>query len=175
MCERCHNWEHFACWVEWSTNKDKPRWASQKATCNTSGAETDDDRWTLFPSHLLWNPYFKAPCRNAPWLNFVHMHTQNKDLGHLSGSETSAHMNCGLTSPPRPSHHTAFDCLQYAKTGEGGPSPFYHVNEVSVYLGRQRRGGVPDQKNDLEVLSCSFYPKYSIFECSRSKNAPGSK
>ena len=29
----------------------------------------------------------------------------------------------------------------------GGPGPFNHINDVSVYLGRQRAGGVPDQKN----------------------------
>ena len=30
------------------------------------------------------------------------------------------------------------------------------MNDVTVYLGRQREGGVPDQKNELEALSCSF-------------------
>ena len=42
----------------------------------------------------------------------------------------------------RPSHHPVFDCLQYAKTGER-PGPFYHVNDISVYLGRQRGEGSP--------------------------------
>ena len=45
---------------------------------------------------------------------------------------------------PRPSHHPVFDRLQYAKMeGEGRLGIIYHVNDVSVYLGRQRvdRGG----------------------------------
>ena len=36
-------------------------------------------------------------------------------------------------------------CLQYAKTeGEGRSGPSYNVNDVRVYLGRQRERGVPD-------------------------------
>ena len=34
----------------------------------------------------------------------------------------------------------------------------YHVNDVNVYLvylGRQREGGSPDRKSDLETFSCS--------------------
>ena len=44
------------------------------------------------------------------------------------------------------------------------------MNDISVYLGRQRGGGgggVPDQKNELEALSCSFCPK--CFEHSQIK------
>ena len=41
--------------------------------------------------------------------------------------------------------------LQYAKIGGGRPSPFYHVNDVSVYLGRQRGGRGPRQKNELDL------------------------
>ena len=44
---------------------------------------------------------------------------------------------------PRPSHRPVFDHLQYAKTEVGRPGPFYHVNDVSVYLGRQRGGRGP--------------------------------
>ena len=32
-------------------------------------------------------------------------------------------------------------------------------SNVSVYLGRQKWGGVPDQKNKLESFSCSSCPK----------------
>ena len=39
---------------------------------------------------------------------------------------------------PRPSHHPFFDRLQYAKMEGEGLVHFYHVNGVSVYLGRQR-------------------------------------
>ena len=57
------------------------------------------------------------------------------------------------------------------------PGSFYHVNDVSVDLGRQRGGGVPDRKNELEALACSFSPKRWSFELSQSKKciAPGSK
>ena len=36
------------------------------------------------------------------------------------------------------------------KTEWEGLVHFYHVHDVSVYLGRQRGGGVSDQKNKLE-------------------------
>ena len=42
------------------------------------------------------------------------------------------------TLVPRSSHRPVFDSLQYAKNGGGRPGIFYHVNDVSVYLGRQR-------------------------------------
>ena len=44
----------------------------------------------------------------------------------------------------RPSHRPGFDRLQYAET-ERRPGPFYCMNDVSVYLGRQMGGGVPNQ------------------------------
>ena len=70
-----------------------------------------------------------------------------------------------------------FDRLQYAKTGGGRPGPFYYVNNVSVYLGRQRGGGVPRRNNELDALSCSFCPKHWSFECLQSgkHTALGSK
>ena len=59
---------------------------------------------------------------------------------------------------PRPSHHPVFDRLQYAQNRGGRTGIFYHMNDVSVYLGRQSGGGggVPHRKNELEDLSCSF-------------------
>ena len=36
---------------------------------------------------------------------------------------------------PRPSHHPFFD--RSTQNRGGRPGPFYHVNDVSVYLGRQ--------------------------------------
>ena len=54
---------------------------------------------------------------------------------------------------PRPSHHPVFDRLQYAKTEGEGLVSFYHVNDVSVYLGRQRGGGVSDR---ILRMDCSF-------------------
>ena len=65
---------------------------------------------------------------------------------------------------PRPSHHPGFDCLQHAKKAGGRPGIFYHVNDVSVYLGRQRGRGVPHRKNELEAISYSFCPKHWSFE-----------
>ena len=48
--------------------------------------------------------------------------------------------------------------MQKQRVG-GRPGPFYHVNDVSVYQGRQRGEGSLIKKNKLEALSCSFYPK----------------
>ena len=56
---------------------------------------------------------------------------------------------------PRLSHHPFFYTCSM-QSGGGKPGPCYLVNDVTVYLGRQRWGGVPDQKNELEALSCSF-------------------
>ena len=56
------------------------------------------------------------------------------------------------------------DFLQHAKMEKEGL-----VHDISVYLGRQRGGGVPDRKNELEAFSCSFCPKCWSFECSLSK------
>ena len=53
----------------------------------------------------------------------------------------------GSSLVPRPSHRPVFDRLQCAKTEGEGLGAFYHVNDVSVYLGRQRRGGVIDRKD----------------------------
>ena len=52
------------------------------------------------------------------------------------------------------------------------PGPFYHVNDISVYLSRQRGrgGGPPIEKKELEALSCSFCPKRWSFKCLQSKN-----
>ena len=52
------------------------------------------------------------------------------------------------------------------------------MNDISVYLGRQRGGGVPHQKNELEALSCIVScPSTECSECSRNEKstAPGSK
>ena len=49
---------------------------------------------------------------------------------------------------PRRSHHSVFGHLQYAKMeGEG----LVYVNDVNVYLGRQRVGWVTNQKNAFHV------------------------
>ena len=66
------------------------------------------------------------------------------------------------------------------KNGGGRPGPFYHMNDINVYLGRQRGEGSPietTRKNELEALSCSFCFSYWSFEHSQSERhtAPGSK
>ena len=38
------------------------------------------------------------------------------------------------------------------------PGPFYHVNDISVYVDRQRRGGVPDRKNAFRAHILCFEP-----------------
>ena len=52
---------------------------------------------------------------------------------------------CGTIAlfPGLPTVHFLIACSMQ----KNGPGPFYHVNDVRVYLGRQRRGGVPNQKN----------------------------
>ena len=58
------------------------------------------------------------------------------------GTITNAEVFVGFlfSLVPRPSHRPAFDRLQYAKTGEGRPGLFYHM-DISVYLSRQRGMG----------------------------------
>ena len=43
--------------------------------------------------------------------------------------------------------------------GEGRPGPFYHVNDISVYQGRQRGGRGPQLKGRISrILILSFEP-----------------
>ena len=69
---------------------------------------------------------------------------------------------------------SSFRLLGVCKNGGGRPGPFYHVDDVSVYLDRQR---VPDRKNMLEVFSYSCCPKCCSFKHSLSEKriTPGSK
>ena len=55
-----------------------------------------------------------------------------------SAMYTSIKPNIYLASLTPKLSHLSFDHLQYAKM----KSPFYHMNGISVYQGRQRRGGV---------------------------------
>ena len=63
---------------------------------------------------------------------------------------------------PRPSHHPVF---AVCKNGGERPGPFYHMNDVSVYLGRQRGGGVPNWKKVF--CACERY----IFRFTNVKNS----
>ena len=49
------------------------------------------------------------------------------------------------------------------------PGIFYHMNDVSVYLGRQRRGGIPHRENELQVLSA---PSTGVLNIHKAKNVP---
>ena len=56
---------------------------------------------------------------------------------------------CIVSHIPRSSQCPVFDHLQYAKSEGGRPGPFYDVNDVSVYLGRQRGKGSPIERTSL--------------------------
>ena len=43
--------------------------------------------------------------------------------------------------------------------GGGRPGTIYHVNDISVYLGRQMWGGVTDQKNTFCACVLCFEPR----------------
>ena len=52
----------------------------------------------------------------------------------------------------------------------GRPGSLYHVNDVSVYLGRQRWGGIPHHKITFCVHLLCFEPgavHFSLHECSK--------
>ena len=73
------------------------------------------------------------------------------------------------------SHDLAVDrCLTtrflIAKKEGRRPGIFYHVNDVNVYLGIQRRGGgVPGQKNELEAFSSCVFPSVEFQKCTKQK------
>ena len=63
-----------------------------------------------------------------------------------------------------------FDHLQYAKTERAKACPFYQVNDISVYLGRQMGGGVPDRKSAFHAHVLRFEPgavRFLCYECSK--------
>ena len=69
--------------------------------------------------------------------------SMTKDAESLHAYVNRARVRGGRSLVPRPSHLPFFYCLQYCKNRGGRPGPFYHVNDVSVCLGRQSGGGVP--------------------------------
>ena len=74
-------------------------------------------------------------------------------------SSTTLLCPVNMHSPvPRPSYQPVFDILQYAKD-----CPFYHVNNISVYLGRQRWEGVPDRKDAFHTRILRFEPRVVHF------------
>ena len=73
----------------------------------------------------MW--YAKAPQLSTSCWRYL--------TGKLKGSITR------VSLVPRPSQSPVFGCLEYAKMEGGRPGIIYHVNDVSVYLGRQRGEG----------------------------------
>jgi len=51
-----------------------------------------------------------------------------------------------------PSHRPVFDRLQHAKVEGEGLVHFCHMNDISVYLGSQRRGGISHRKKKNNVF-----------------------
>ena len=47
------------------------------------------------------------------------------------------YLRCNTNLVARPSHRLVLDHSQYAKMEGGRPGLFYHVNDVSVYRGRE--------------------------------------
>ena len=50
------------------------------------------------------------------------------------------------------------------------PSPFYHGNDISVYLGRQRGGGVLKQKNAFAHAFFILNQEWCIFHLVNVRN-----
>ena len=57
------------------------------------------------------------------------------------------------------------------KQGGGRPGSFYHVNDISVYLGRQRGRRVPNQKNAFRAHTLCFEPGVVHFSFSNVRNS----
>ena len=54
---------------------------------------------------------------------------------------------------PRPSHAlSSFDRSQHAKTKDGRPGTIYHLSDINVWLGRQRKGGAPSIRALLRLF-----------------------
>ena len=71
---------------------------------------------------------------------------------------------------PRPSYRLVFDHLQYSKTEGEGLGTFYHVKDISVYLGKPRGGAVLDQKSTFHACVVRFEPgtvHFLLLKCSQ--------
>ena len=66
-------------------------------------------------------------------------YTTNCHCGDLLGAEVGSFPSL----IPRSSHRPVLIACSMHKNGGERPGPFYHVNDVSVYLGRQTGGGSP--------------------------------
>ena len=131
--------------------------------------------FTVYSSNFSWNKFLLADLGRKPSHTSLHfifflfcicLTTTFSQVTIVSSTFQA------LTWPP-----SSFCSLAVCKNGGERPGIIYHVNDVSVYLGRQRGGGVPRRKNELEAWSCSFCPKRWSFEHSWSerRTALGSK
>ena len=85
-------------------------------------------------THSTLNPYAVDTAVVATSKCFLELSSKGKtSLVQFVGSESGELLSL------------VFDLLQYAG----------QIWYIKVYLGRQRRRGVTDRKNDLEALSCS--------------------
>ena len=78
-------------------------------------------------------------------LHLHHHSTNNTDHRHYMIKQT-ADNNVHLASFPG----LSFECLQHAKMG----GPFHYVNDISVYLGRQR--GRSNERTSFRLLLVQF-------------------
>ena len=92
----------------------------------------------------------------------MHIHTLTHTLTYTHTSYLLLQLE-KLVVYCRPSHRSVFD--RSTQNGGGRPDPFYHMNDISVYLGRQRGGVVPDWKNAFHasVLHFSLNQEWHIF------------
>ena len=70
---------------------------------------------------------------------------------------------CQTTIKPRSHHPCSFWLLAVWKDGGGRNGPFYLVNDISLYLGRQRGGGVSDWKNTFRIHVLSLNREWHVF------------
>ena len=70
---------------------------------------------------------------------------------------------------PMPSYHSGFVCLQYAKTEGGRPGIFYHMDDVSVYLGRQ--GGSPIERMHFMHAFFVLTQEWYVFHSANVRNS----
>ena len=114
-------------------------------------------------SHLL--PWFRGKCIQCS------DKARHEYYYVLSSHEYSLSSTpCTHSLVPRPSHRPVFWSLAVCKNGGRRPGIIYYVNDISVYLGRQRWGGVTDLKDTFRARFFRFEPRAVLFSlCEHSK------
>ena len=119
----------------------------------------------LFGTTLTFHYHWRNYNGNTWWvslctysqrtLSFVVM-----DLGSLILHQLSWRNRCTATYslPNNVSETTRNEITAWPYTLPFVSGPFYHVNDVSVYLDRQRGGGIPDWKNAFCTCILHFKP-----------------